>query len=110
MRRWVTIFALVAFFLQSLAVQTHVHHPAPQPVSTVAASGHVPPAPLRSQGPIDQCRLCQELLHAGVFVTPSASSAVASQSFTTAVFTLLPSAIASLMTAFAWQSRAPPRR
>jgi hypothetical protein len=105
-KRWVTVLALLAFFLQSLVVQTHIH-PLVQPV---AASSLPAPAPLKSQNPIDQCRLCQELVHAGTFVTPSASFAVASLALTAAVFTVLPSALVSLATAFAWQSRAPPRR
>jgi hypothetical protein len=106
----VTLLALLAFFLQSLVVQSHFH-PTSQPVSAQAAAAHVPaPAPLRGQGPVDQCRLCQELMHAGVFVTPSASFAVASLALTTAIFTVLPSALVSPATAFAWRSRAPPRR
>ena len=99
--------ALLAFFLQSLAIQSHFH-PVMQPQS--AAAAHLPaPVPLRNQEPVDQCRLCQELMHAGVFVTPSASTTLASLTFAMAVFTVPPSAAASLVTAFAWQSRAPPR-
>jgi len=105
-KRWVTVLALLAFVLQCLMVQTHIH----QLVQPVAASSLPAPAPLKSQNPIDQCRLCQELVHAGTFVTPSASFAVASLALTAAVFTVLPSALVSLATAFAWQSRAPPRR
>jgi hypothetical protein len=105
-RGWVTVLALLAFVLQSLVVQTHIH----QLVQPVAASSLPAPAPIKSQNPIDQCRLCQELVHAGTFVTPSASFAMASLAPTAAIFTVLPSALVSLATAFAWQSRAPPRR
>jgi hypothetical protein len=105
-KRWVTVLALLAFVLQALVVQTHIH----QLVQPVAANSLPAPAPLKSQNPIDQCRLCQELVHAGTFVTPSASFAVASLALTTAVFTVLSSALVSLATAFAWRSRAPPRR
>ena len=109
-KRWVTMLALLAFFLQSLAVQTHVH-PTSQPASVKLTSAHTPSsAPLRSQAPVDQCRLCQELVHAGVFVAPSASFVIASPVLTAAVFAVLPSAFVSLATAFDWQSRAPPRR
>ena len=72
-RGWVTVLVLLAFVLQSLVIQTHIH----QLVQPVAASSVPAPAPLKSQNPIDQCRLCQELVHAGTFVTPSASFAVA---------------------------------
>jgi hypothetical protein len=104
------LFALVAFFLQSLAVQTHIH-PAEQPVvAKIVAAHHPAPAPLKSQDPIDQCRLCQELVHAGAFVTPSTTAVAASQAFVLAAFVVLPPATAGPATAFAWQSRAPPRR
>jgi hypothetical protein len=103
----VTVFALLAFFLQSLTLQSHFHSP-PQPAK--AAAAHIPAsAPVRNQEPVDQCRLCQELVHSGVFVVPSASYVLASLTLTLAVFTALPSALVSLTTSFAWQSRAPPR-
>jgi hypothetical protein len=107
-KRWVTIVALLAFFLQSLVVQTHIHQPV-QPFQTVAA--HLPgPAPLKGPDPIDQCRLCQELVHAGAFVTPSASTGLTSMAIAATVFSAAPNALVSLTRAFAWQSRAPPRR
>jgi hypothetical protein len=107
-RRWVTVVALLAFFLQSLVVQTHIHQPV-QALAPHAASAHVP-APLKSPDPIDQCRLCQELVHAGAFVTPSASVTLASLALATAIFTASPLRLVSLARAFSWQSRAPPRR
>jgi hypothetical protein len=106
-RKWMGVFALLAFFLQSLVVQTHIHQPLPL-AATQAASQHLP-APLKTQDPIDQCRLCQELVHAGHFVAPSALIAVASPAFVTAVFTVLLQQPDRFATAFAWQSRAPPR-
>jgi hypothetical protein len=106
--RWVTVLALLAFFLQSLTLQSHFHSLV-QPAK-VAAAHTSAPAPVRNQEPVDQCRLCQELLHSGVFVVPTVSSALASMALTITVFTALPSALVSLTTAFAWQSRAPPRR
>src|SRR5260221_534699 len=73
--------------------------------------GLYPPRPGGSsaQDPLDQCRLCQELVHAGSFFTPSVVTLAASLSFTAAIFAsarLFPDHSA---TAFAWQSRAPPR-
>lgn len=104
-KRWVTLLALLAFFLQGLTVQTHIH----QLIQPFAASSQSAPAPLKSQDPIDQCRLCQELVHAGAFVTPPASYVIASPVLTAAVFTASPSTFVSLTTSFAWRSRAPPR-
>jgi hypothetical protein len=108
-RKWVTVFALLAFFLQGLVVQTHVHPSlAPATVSAVALQDQAP-APLKTQDPLDQCRLCQELVHAGSFFTPSAVVLAASLSFTAAIFPAPRLAADGSATAFAWQSRAPPR-
>ncbi|HET7083518.1 MAG TPA: hypothetical protein VFI23_02020 [Rhizomicrobium sp.] len=103
-------FALLAFFFQSLAVQTHVHQ---QPASAIAKTVSIQKsgsAPLKSQDPVDQCRLCQELVHAGNFVTPSASVALASLSLVPAIFAALVSPRTSSAKTFTWQSRAPPVR
>ncbi|HSS12965.1 MAG TPA: hypothetical protein VLL04_03670 [Rhizomicrobium sp.] len=102
-----TLVALLAFFLQSLVVQVHIH---PQAVPQQAKSvSHPGPVPLKNQDPIDQCRLCQELAHAGSFVTPSAILVSAGPAFFTAALAVSPLAVVSLTRAFAWQSRAPPR-
>ncbi|MBA2587482.1 MAG: hypothetical protein H0U98_02550 [Alphaproteobacteria bacterium] len=110
-KRWVTAFALLAFFLQGLAVQSHIHAPL-QPLAVKAASLPEPAplkAPLKSQDPIDQCRLCQEMAHAGIFVAPSASAIAISLTHAAAVFAALPDFTPRSATGFGWQSRAPPR-
>ena len=105
--KWVTVLALLAFFLQVLVVQTHIHELTP--VAKAAAGLHVPAkAPPKSQDPVDQCRLCQELVHAGNFVTPLAAASPVSLSFVAASFLILPAVAITPATAFAWQSRAPP--
>jgi hypothetical protein len=108
-RKWVGIFALLAFFLQSLAVQTHIHQQLPLTVAKTASQGTSAPAPAKNQDPIDQCRLCQELAHAGHFITPAALAAVASPAFVAAIFAVLPAQADRSTRAFAWRSRAPPR-
>ena len=112
-RKWVTILALLAFFLQSLVVQTHVH---PSPAQTSAQITNKSAAlqqpgqvPLKTQDPLDQCRLCQELVHAGTFVTPPTTAILFSLSFVTAIFAALPDFASASAKPFAWQSRAPPR-
>lgn len=108
-RRLVTLFALLAFFIQSLALQTHVHS-APLPPASVVTATHTPaPAPLKNQDPIDQCRLCQELVHSGVFISPSVTGIAASLNIAATVFAAAPSFAADPVRAFDWQSRAPPR-
>jgi hypothetical protein len=104
-----TFAVLLAFFLQSLLVQTHVHESlAPVAATTIALHGQAP-APLKNQDPLDQCRLCQELAHAGSFFTPSAAVLAVSLSFIAATFVPLRDPADSSAKPFAWQSRAPPR-
>ncbi|MEO8301291.1 MAG: hypothetical protein ABI608_05835 [Rhizomicrobium sp.] len=105
-----TVFALLAFFLQSLVVQSHFH-PSLTPVTAKAFALHEQaPAPVKNQDPLDQCRLCQELAHAGSFFTPAVVILAASLSFTAATFAYRQASPDISATAFAWQSRAPPRR
>ena len=107
-RRLVTLLALLTFFIQSFALQTHVHS-TPLPPASVATAAHTPaPAPLQNRDPIDQCRLCQELVHSGVFVSPSVTVIAASLNIAAAVFAAAPSFAADPVRAFGWQSRAPP--
>jgi hypothetical protein len=109
-RKWLAVFALLSFFLQTLAVQTHIHQQFPLTTDKAVTHGTSAPAPGKNQDPMDQCRLCQELVHAGTFVTPSAALALATLIFVAATFAALPPATARSTTAFAWNSRAPPRR
>ena len=105
-RKWMGVLALLAFFFQSLVVQTHIH----QPQSPAAAASQHVPAPLKTQDPIDQCRLCQELVHAGTFLAPSAAVSLLSLTFVAVSIARVLTFAADPATAFAWQSRAPPRR
>lgn len=106
-RRWITVLALLAFFLQGLALQTHIHEL--RPAAVKALTGHGSKAPAKPD-PADQCRLCQELAHAGTFIMPSAVVASASLAFVAAGLVVRPAFVTAIATAFAWQSRAPPRR
>jgi hypothetical protein len=107
-KQWMTILVVLAFFLQGLVIQTHIHQLI-QPLAAKATS--LPgPTPLKNQDPIDHCRLCQELVHAGTFVTPPAVAVLVGLSFVTAVFAAPPTFAGASARPFAWQSRAPPRR
>lgn len=110
-RRWLTLAALLAFFLQGLAVQTHVHDlgPVKAPVHATTSYKAPPSAPLKSQDLNDQCRLCQELVHAGVFIAPSVAILYAGTTFTLATPLAVAPAIPLVAGSFAWRSRAPPR-
>jgi hypothetical protein len=107
-RRWITALALLAFFLQNLAVQTHVHQSL-QPAAVKIQTDGSHKAPLKLD-PVDQCRLCQELVHAGIFLAPSVAVSTASLICVAANFIVVLASTADPAAAFAWQSRAPPRR
>jgi|688.fasta_scaffold58358_2 hypothetical protein len=108
-RRFITLFALLAFFLQGLALQGHLHQSFPAPSAITAVSDL--PAPAKKTDPSDQshCRLCHELGQAGAFVAPTASALPAHLNFVAAIFIALPLLSDAFAPAFAWQSRAPPR-
>jgi len=110
--RLVTLCVLLAFFFQSLAVQTHIHHPAQQAADLLQAANIPAPAPLKSQDPADpaNCRLCQELAHAGVYLAPAPAPLAILVLIAAAAPPLLRLAIRWVMPAFGWQSRAPPIR
>lgn len=109
-RRYITLFALLAFFLQGLALQSHLHQWS-SPLSSIAAISDAP-APVQKHDPADpnHCRLCHELTQAGTFVAPGVSALPASLNFIAAVFVALPLLSDAFAPAFAWQSRAPPQR
>ncbi len=62
----VTLFALLAFTLQSYAMQVHVHG------TNIAASQKLEGT--QKQGDTAHCPICQEILHFGHYVTPSAGT------------------------------------
>lgn len=111
-RMWLTLAALLAFFLQSLVIQTHIHGPGDTPTIAKASSSYKSqaPAPAKSQDLNDQCRLCQELVHAGVFIAPSVAILHASQTYVFTILAVPAPAALSLAAGFAWYGRAPPRR
>ena len=107
-RQWITAFALLAFFLQSLVIQTHVHQLF-QPAAVKVLDGGTHRAPPKPD-PVDQCRLCQELVHAGSFVAPSATASPLSLTTVAIGLSQYLALVADPAPAQAWQSRAPPRR
>jgi hypothetical protein len=111
--RFVTLVALLAFVFQGFAVQTHIHDQPRIVAGHVAQIANIPaPSPLSAQDPLDQgsCRLCQELVHSGVFLAPVAAILLTATNFVTLAFAAPPAPQIERATSFAWQSRAPPRR
>ena len=109
-RRIVTLVALFVFVLHGLVVQTHVHPAGPQLSGHVAtATGQTIPAPLNPSQDRGNCRLCQEMAHAGAYITPVIILPSATLVFAAAAFQPDPAARPWFAPAFGWQSRAPPR-
>ncbi len=68
--RLAALFLLVGFAVQNFAVQTHIHHALlNDTVHVTHVSNPSQPTPLDPYDPAN-CPLCQEILHAGVYVTP----------------------------------------
>ena len=106
--RLLAAFALAVFFLQGLAIQTHIHGTLPGPAPIAQASTATIPG---SRDPLDpaNCPLCQEMLHAGAAVSPVPPPVPVLAAWTLAVL-IVPSLPALAMAPrHGWQSRAPPR-
>ncbi|MEJ1968239.1 MAG: DUF2946 family protein [Rhizomicrobium sp.] len=113
-----TAFALVAFVLQSLAVQTHIHIAGPSEAAFDAQQSASPGAKAatsrdrdRHPAPTDDaahCPLCQEFLAAGAYLTP-APVFLPLPLLTAAVApSFVPSPAVIRATTHGWLSRAPP--
>jgi hypothetical protein len=117
-----TFLMLTAFALQTTVTQTHVH------IGTVAvtagfledlkvsnvgqhvAKGTQPRDHFPANDDPANCPICQEIMHAGQFVTPSAVALLLpteSVSFVPISFAI---PVFSEAASHSWQSRAPPRR
>ena len=105
----VTLFALFTFTFQSFVVQVHVHEASRSASSTLDIGKVSQPGKLPANGDQSDCPICQAMLHAGQFVTPSAV-AFGLPSF--ALFFVIAVASGGQGTqsgSHNWQSRAPPR-
>ena len=109
-RRIVTLAALFVFVLHGLVVQTHVHPADPQLSGHMAAAtAQTIPAPLNPSQDRGNCRLCQEMAHAGAYITPVIILPPATLVFAAAALQPDPTARPWFAPLFGWQSRAPPR-
>ncbi|HTT99004.1 MAG TPA: hypothetical protein VMF58_13205 [Rhizomicrobium sp.] len=105
----ITLFTLLAFTFQSFVAQVHIHIK-PWTVSTTLDAGKAA-QPGKPPANDDQtsCPICQVILHAGQFVTPSAI-AFALPSFALFFVAAANDPAPPAQTAsHGWQSRAPPR-
>lgn len=110
-RRLLALMALVAFLLQSMAVQTHVHPAGPQPFGPGATITAALPAhgPLNNVGTgPDACRLCQEMAHAGTYIAPAIVLPAIFLAITVWHRVAGDQPFLPTASSFIWQSRGPP--
>jgi hypothetical protein len=102
---WVTWLALLAFLLQGLVAQTHVHTSADAALS-VPAHHNNQPAP---KAPAD-CPACQIQAAASAVVMPHAVITFLPLGWVENIALVLTAAAATPRAHQGWQSRAPPQR
>lgn len=98
-RLWITLFALFAFTLQAYVTQSHVHATA----ISKQLPGKVPAGDDQAN-----CPLCQAVLHAGQYVTPSAGGFVPLILTAHGALVATHHAPAAQSVAHSWNIRGPP--
>ena len=125
MRPILAFIGIFAIALQSFVVQTHIHNPQAAAVlglaqvpSPDAAAGIAKNAPdngtttshgkFSSGDDTSNCRLCQELFHAGRFIAPSSTVLLVPLILSVWLIVFAHSAPIPRVGAYIWRSRAPP--
>jgi hypothetical protein len=102
----ITLFALLAFALQGYVTQTHIHLTHAMSVTLGVPAEH---EKYPSKDDPSNCPLCQEILHAGAFVTPSAAALLLPTFTVSTIALVIDTPIAITVLSHSWQGRAPPR-
>ncbi len=104
LRLLVTLFALFAFSFQTYIGQIHIHL-APD---SAASQKHAPDK-FPANGDPANCPICQEVLHNGQFVTPSAASLLPPALIVSIVRVAAAIPVVARAISHGWRSRAPPK-
>ena len=111
-RLGVTLFALLAFALQSYTTETHIHKPALPGWAGIAAALDLDVPVKNGKAPAKQdqqnCPICQGVAHAGAFVSPAAAAALAPTLSVQIIAAVLDAALPFNTLSHDWQSRGPP--
>lgn len=107
-----TLFALFAFSLQSYVTQVHIHGAA----GTVASASASGKSAARKQEPDKfppaddpaNCPICQEILHAGHYIAPSADAWTPLEVAPSTATVVTAAAAIVRLPSHGWKSRAPP--
>jgi hypothetical protein len=112
-RLGVTLFALLAFALQSYTTQTHIHKPVLPGLAGIAAALDLDVPVKGNKAPVKQdrqnCPLCQGVAHAGAFISPSAAAMLAPTLSIQTIATILDAELPFDRLSHDWQSRGPPQ-
>ena len=114
MRLLITLAVLLAFGLQSYITQTHIHLAPDAPFSSYsklnAQSGkEQQPDKFPANGDPANCPICQEILHSGQFVTPSAAVLLLPTIAVSVIKIVANIPVVAQGASHAWRSRAPPK-
>jgi hypothetical protein len=105
----ITLFALLAFTLQSYVTQIHIHGASPSAIASLDTGKLHQPGRLPAGDDQSACPICQVIAHAGQFLMPSA---VAIMLPALAAFYVTNDTHTTTVTdsySHSWNSRAPPR-
>jgi hypothetical protein len=109
LRLWLASLVLIAFSFQSYVTQTHIHLVAQTSDPAKADSGKAQ----RDRYPANQdpsnCPICQEVLHSGSFITPSAIAVLLPSLAVSVLAIVIDTTIVSQPVSHSWRGRAPPR-
>jgi hypothetical protein len=109
----ISMFVMLAFSLQSYITQTHIHLKADTFSSYSKLSNET-----GKQNPLDKfpangdpanCPICQEILHSGQFVTPTAAVLLLPTVAVSIIKIVADIPVAAQRPSHAWRSRAPPK-
>jgi hypothetical protein len=117
-----SLLALLAIVIQCFVVQAHIHAPIGVGTLLPASTGLAQPGTDSDNGTANlprgkfpggddpsNCRLCQELVHSGRFVTPSAALLIVPLVITLWLLVLSKTSPTPLLGSHTWRSRAPPQ-
>jgi len=107
----ITLFALLAFTLQTYVTQTHIHAAAINTASTTFDKGATQkqqPDKFPQGNDPANCPICQEILHTGQFVTPSATALLLPTLTVSIVAIVVDIKTIAQAPSHSWKSRAPP--
>jgi hypothetical protein len=113
LRLAISLFVMLAFGFQSYIAQTHIHLK-PDTFSSYAKLDHEsgkqnPSDKFPANGDPANCPICQEILHSGQFITPTAALLVLPTVAVSIIKIVVDIPIVAERPSHAWRSRAPPK-